>query len=674
MRLSSVRIQNFRAFADQTIHFNGYTCLVGPNGGGKSTVLMALNVFFQESSHSKTDLLKLDVEDFHHKDTTDPVVITVTFEDLSPEAQEDLKDYYRQGKLIVSARAEWNEEDKFAQVLQYGLRLGMEDFKPFFKAEGDGASVKDLKTIYATIREHYGDLAAPSTKQAMIDGLRSYEAAKPDQCVEIPSEDQFYGISKGVNRLAKHIQWVFVPAVKDASDEEVEAKKTALGVLLERTVRMKVAFKEPLDKLHQETGEKFQAVLDENQGTLKELSDSLSTRLGQWAHPDTSIVVQWHNDVNASIKITEPLARITACEGEFKGKLTRFGHGFQRSFLLALLEELAGGTAAGPKLILGCEEPELYQHPPQARHMASVFQKLATKNSQVIVCTHSPYFVSGREVEDIRSIRPDAADKCCCCYHATLAQIADSIGKARGETPPKPSEMVLKIEQALQPMLNEMFFTNVLVLVEGLEDVAYISTYLTLMNLLDDFRRLGCHLVPAGGKSKIFQPLAIAQLLKIPTFVIFDSDGHSCNAAAGDTAKQTEKKNNVRPMHQKDNVTILKMCAAAHGDAFPPATLWHGNAVMWNTEIGRVVADDFGAAEWDKLGTTVRTKYGAEEGDFAKDSLFIGYRLLEGWEQNKKSPTLEKLCKAVIDFATAAHKTAEPAKPVGAATTTVAVT
>jgi len=47
------------------------------------------------------------------------------------------------------------------------------------------------------------------------------------------------------------------------------------------------------------------------------------------------------------------------------------GHGLQRSYLLALLQELAGSEAPNaPTLILGCEEPELYQHPPQARHLA----------------------------------------------------------------------------------------------------------------------------------------------------------------------------------------------------------------------------------------------------------------------------------------------------------------
>jgi len=126
-------------------------------------------------------------------------------------------------------------------------------------------------------------------------------------------------------------------------------------------------------------------------------------------------------------------------------------------------------------------------------------------------------------------------------------------------------------------------------------------------------------------------------------------------------------------MHEKDNLAILKMCGASHATAFPNATIWDNSVVMWNTEIGKVVEDDIGATEWATLETTVRTKYGAEKGDFAKHSLFIGYCLTEAWEQAKKAPTLEKLCKAIIDFAKAARKVAAPAKPVVTATLAEAV-
>ena len=65
MKLTEVRIQNFRAFRDETVQFDDYTCLVGPNGCGKSTVLTALNIFFRNTANAVTDLVNLTQEDFH---------------------------------------------------------------------------------------------------------------------------------------------------------------------------------------------------------------------------------------------------------------------------------------------------------------------------------------------------------------------------------------------------------------------------------------------------------------------------------------------------------------------------------------------------------------------------------------------------------------------------------
>lgn len=73
MKIKSVRIQNFRSFDDITIPFNNYACFVGPNGAGKSTVLTALNVFFREYENYPTDLSQLDIEDFHCRNTDNPI-------------------------------------------------------------------------------------------------------------------------------------------------------------------------------------------------------------------------------------------------------------------------------------------------------------------------------------------------------------------------------------------------------------------------------------------------------------------------------------------------------------------------------------------------------------------------------------------------------------------------
>jgi energy-coupling factor transporter ATP-binding protein EcfA2 len=99
MKIESVRIKNLRSFADETVSFNDYTCLVGPNGAGKSTILCALNIFFREIDNATTDLSQLDLEDFHLKNPDEPIEVTVTFVDLSAEAQQDFANYYRRERL-----------------------------------------------------------------------------------------------------------------------------------------------------------------------------------------------------------------------------------------------------------------------------------------------------------------------------------------------------------------------------------------------------------------------------------------------------------------------------------------------------------------------------------------------------------------------------------------------
>ena len=85
------------------------------------------------------------------KETNRVIEITLTFTGLSPEAQDDFKDYYRKGQLIITAKAVFNPETEKADVRQYGIRLGFEALKPFFEALGNSASAGDLKTIYTNL-------------------------------------------------------------------------------------------------------------------------------------------------------------------------------------------------------------------------------------------------------------------------------------------------------------------------------------------------------------------------------------------------------------------------------------------------------------------------------------------------------------------------------------------
>lgn len=431
-----------------------------------------------------------------------------------------------------------------------------------------------------------------------------------------------------------------MPAVKDATTEQMEARNTALAKLLARTVRAKISFAEAISRLRDDTRKSYAELLEQNQEALKALSASLSSRLAEWAHPGASLQLEWKEGPERSVRIDEPLAHTITSEDGFAGELARFGHGLQRSYLLALLQELAGlDDAKAPRLILACEEPELYQHPPQARHLAEVFRKLANGNAQVLVSTHSPLFLSGAAFEDVRMVRKDPAPGDSTISRVSFDQVAQRISEATGDRPLRPQGVRARLEQALRPYLNEMLFTPHLILVEGPEDVAYITTVLILRGSWEEYRRLGCHIVPTNGKWSMLEPLAIANLLEIPAFVVFDGDAH-----------KSFKNDGERQKHTKYNRAILQLCRVDDPDPMPLETFWHDRVVMWNSDIKSVASNDLGPALWRSFQEQAEAAFG-HLGDLDKNSMFIAELLTRAWDTEHRFPTLERLCEKILDFA-----------------------
>lgn len=636
MRLLTLRIQNFRSFKDETIRFDPYTCLVGPNGAGKSNVLRALCVFFREKSGLNGSPDTLTKEDFHVGNIAEPIRITLTFGDLSTDAKADLAAYVRQDKLVVSAVATWSAEDEAATVQQHGSRMGNPAFSVFFARENDGESVANLKVVYDSIRATYSDLPAPGTKQRMHDALRAHEDANPGNHKEIPSPDQFYGFTKGASLLDKYLQFIYVPAVKDAADEQQEEKDSVIGKLLSRAVRTRVSFKDDIASITEESRKKYDAMLLAKNPELVALSKTLTDRIREWATPDATLSLEWAPDGAKPVEVADPVARVVAGQGGFTGNLARMGHGMQRSFLLAILQILAtSGDANAPTLLLACEEPELYQHPPQIRHLASVLRKLAKGNAQVVLSTHSPLFVTGREFESVRLVKRGAGGDSR-ALEATVAAVSAALASATGGKPVGAPGLLVKLQESLHPGLSEMFFCERLVLVEGAEDRAYLLAAMELLGLWEEFRRRGIHIVPTDSKSSMLRPRAIAQQLGIPTFTLFDGD------------RDEPEKDNRRAKHAADNQTLMNLCGHSAPLIHPWRTTKHPDCWMWGLEIGEEVRASTDATTFDKVKQEALASFGHDVSKIQKDSIYIFELLGRLDAAGKFPPVLEELCKAIL--------------------------
>ncbi|MEX0643478.1 MAG: AAA family ATPase [Pirellulales bacterium] len=225
-----------------------------------------------------------------------------------------------------------------------------------------------------------------------------------------------------------------------------------------------------MSKLKKTTEEAYRDIVDGEAGALSKLQESLHNRLKDWYTPSAMLKLAWHVD-GKSVTVNEPTARAALGEDNFVGEVARLGYGMQRSFIISMLHELAMLNAlSGPTLLLGFEEPELYQHPPQAQHVAGVLEQLASDtktNAQIMVSTHSPYFVSTKGFENVRVVRKHPEDKCPLVAQTTYVEVEASLAAALGAKPDLPSVTMTSIEQIMQPSQKELYFCKFAVLVEG---------------------------------------------------------------------------------------------------------------------------------------------------------------------------------------------------------------
>jgi len=376
--------------------------------------------------------------------------------------------------------------------------------------------------------------------------------------------------------------------------------------------------------------------------------------LREWTNPRAAFELEWYADSDKSVRVDGPIAKAKVGEDAFIGEIARLGHGMQRGFLVAILKELVGAEKdGGPKLLLGFEEPELYQHPPQAQHMASVLERLAEpqNNSQVIVTTHSPYFVSSRGFKDIRMFRKSGTRPCSVVKATDYAKIQRRVAETFGRKMQSPTELMAAMGQIMQTSQKELFFSPVVVLVEGVEDVAYIATYLNLTKEWKTFRRNGCHFVVAGCKNNMPRLIAIAQEFGIPTFVVCDSDIQSGKRRLEKAQKLSDQDCNKRQKISTARAALMKagevnkaiaeLCGLDIQDPLKCETTKSDRIIMWKDTIGREVEESFKDGEWEAAQNAVVAAYGFEHvRQKKKNGMVIAATLEKLYEQSKVTSVL----------------------------------
>lgn len=536
MFIENVQIENFRSIRNGDIPLGKITTFLGRNGVGKSTVLYALESFYNVGAqYSHLDY-------YNHQQTDTTIRIRVTYGDLRPDEAAEFGSYVHGGKLIVTKVINQGGARYYGTVAQ---------IPSFAELRKHGA--KDKRAGMKTLIESGAVPGFPDlpTKGDDVDRvMEAYEAGHPKLTQLVERETQFLGPRNvGGGKLDKFTKFVLVPAVRDAA-AELE-KRGAIMQLLDLIVTRSISSRQDFQDFKQEFETKARELYGkDNLPELTELGRLVTDRLKRYA-PGAELLIDFAELEPPTIPL--PDAVVTVSEDNFKVPVRYSGHGLQRALILALLEQLsltqphtaatndAGEGAAQepprlPDLILAIEEPELYLHPARSRYLAKILRDLAQRGldaaipgTQVVCVTHSPYFVDVEHFDEVRMCRKavsvDANEPRVTTFTSfTRRQAAQRLAQVTGGQPEDftADTFVARAAPVLNSIVNEGLFADVAVLVEGDSDVAALWAMQKFMN--QNWDELGIVVVPVIGKNNIDRAVVAFQGFGIPTYFMFDGD------------------------------------------------------------------------------------------------------------------------------------------------------
>lgn len=389
-------------------------------------------------------------------------------------------------------------------------------------------------------------------------------------------------------------------------------------------------YEEDLEKIKEEARKAYAELLSVQREHLSSLQERLSQRLQAAVTVETKLALDWKQD-DKSIAVSDPIAQVQLTDRGFSGEVDKFGHGLQRAFLLVILQELmATDNTISPTLYLGCEEPELYQHPPQARHLAQIMMELSSGDAQVFITTHSPYFIDVEHYEGIKVFRnQNGVAK---SSKSSFTTILDGYNNAFNRPLRNEDQARTKLAIQTQPKFNELFFSEKVVLVEGVCDLSCFESYLRLSGKKSDFQKSGTSIVVCEGKSSLALMVLIAKDFDIPFHVIFDCDSN-CGAHYQDE-------------HIRDNDAILQLAGHDALGGFPSEHIFKENLSAWFDSIDQVLEDEYGedSLAFNQAGSNAVGQLRNSK----KNPLHVAASMTAAWDAGKRFPVFEKVVGTIL--------------------------
>jgi len=393
MKIEKLILSNFRSYKDEiSIDFDDLNVFVGKNDIGKSTILEALDIFFNENK----GVIKIDKEDVNkqaNEEGNTEIAIGVVFGSLPDELTIDatnptrLEDEYlldQEGKLtIIKKYPNAGKEKVFVKAFHPTndacselLLKKQADLKKLLTSDMICQDKTKNSEIRKAIWQHYSDdlgLAEIEIELAKIDAKNSWDQLK----AHLPLYSLFQSDRKN----------------SDGDNEIQNPMRLAVQEILKDKKLM-----ESLNKVASEVETKLNEVASQTLEKLNEMNAEIANSLNPVIPSPESL--KWV-DVFKSVSIT----------GDEDIPINKRGSGVKRLILLNFFRaeaERRKNKNNTPDIIYAIEEPETSQHPSHQKKLIEAFIALSeSDNTQVILTTHSPSIVKLLQFEHLKLIKRD---------------------------------------------------------------------------------------------------------------------------------------------------------------------------------------------------------------------------------------------------------------------------
>lgn len=388
MKLKKVRLKNFRGYLDTTFPINNLNVLIGKNDVGKSTVIDALDIYFNDASIEASDF---NVYAAHSE--TGSIEISCSFE-IDPNEPITL-DSSENTATTLGAEYLLNKENLLEISKKYECSNG-----------------KIKKPVVQIVAKH------PKNFEKALICLKIQDLLKlaNNKNISVPNRNVKKEIRRAIFEQYPNIEWVddFLISI-DAKDGDIipvfskfkddfpaflifRADRTNTDKDKEVNDTTKAIAKAAVAELESKFSEIKKIVIEQ----IQALADKTLLKLNEF---DEHIAKELKTNIET--KTLDSLFSFTFnCEGGIS--FNKRGSGIKRLMLLSFFLAEAERKNISKNIIYAIEEPETSQHPDFQIMLMNALKDLSDSgNRQILLTTHTPEIVKMINKEDLIFIQKD---------------------------------------------------------------------------------------------------------------------------------------------------------------------------------------------------------------------------------------------------------------------------